>query len=271
VKNANRHAAVNLEVTGGVAHIAVAATSNMPALTVTLSGAAGQFCEKKGSASPGKPFRTECAAPPNAGRLTVRASSGAKEVISYTVVDGAAGSAPDVVHPPARPESIPNNEGLFYAGLRLEQLHSAALDPEDYYREILRRDPGDPKANVALGVRALRRADYAGAETMLTKALARTTGSYLRPKDGEPHYFLGLAQRALGKESAARDSFARAAWVAGWESPAGYQLAEMSSVRGDWSAAIAHLDRALAANGSNVKALTLKAALLRKSKRPPSA
>ncbi len=272
VKNANRRAAVNLEVTpANVARIAVAPTSSLPALTVTLSGASGIICEKNGAANPGQPFRAECPVPAGAGRLTVRAKNGAAEVIAYTVVENQPGPAPEVVRPPARPETIANNEELFYAGLRLEQLHSAALDAEDYYRELLRRDPADPKANLALGVHALRRGDPAAAEAMLAKAANRTTPAYIWPKDGEASYFLGLARRALGREERARDSFARAAWVAGWESPANYQLAEMDCVRGDLAGAHVYLDRALAANAANVKALTLKAVLLRKQKRPADA
>lgn len=263
-KNANRDAAVNLEATGGVAKIGVAVTAERPDLTVILSGAAGVLCETKASAGPGRPFVSECKVPRDAGGLTLRVMEGKRELIWYAAVEKPAGEAPEAIHPPDRPESIGGIEDVYQAGLRLEQLHSAALDPEDYYREVLRRDPGHAKANTAMGIRAWQRCRYPEAEKYLTAAVGRSTGLYLAPRDGEPHYYLGLVLRAQRKDREAREAFERAAWDAGWESPSQYQLAEMSCAEGDHARADAHLDRALAGNASHVKALILKAAVLRK-------
>ena len=55
------------------------------------------------------------------------------------------------VQPPAPPEKIASNEDLYLAGLRLEQFHSPAAEPEPYYQEALRRDPGDVRANTRPG------------------------------------------------------------------------------------------------------------------------
>jgi tetratricopeptide (TPR) repeat protein len=268
VKNANRDAALNLEVGADrAARIGVAVTAAHAGLSVTLSRAGSRICEKKGAASPGSPFSAECAVPPGEGPLTVQVRAGSAELIAYTAAEAKPGEAPQPVRPPARPEAIGDIEEVYQAGLRLEQLHSAALDPEAYYREVLRRDPGHAKANLALGVRACHRTEYEKAERYLRVAVGRVAGSYLRPKDGEPHYVLGLVLRALGKDAEARDAFERAAWTAGWESPANYQLAEMASAAGDAAGAQVHLDRALSANAAHVKALVLKAALLRRANR----
>ncbi|MCC6353605.1 MAG: DUF5107 domain-containing protein [Verrucomicrobiae bacterium] len=270
-KNANRDAAVNLEVAGGVAKIGVAVTAERPDLTVTLAGSAGALFEKKASAGPGRPFVAECGVPEGVGGLTLRVIQGQLELISYAAVEDSAGEAPETVRPPDRPESIQGIEDVYQAGLRLEQLHSAALDPEDYYREVLRRDPGHARANTAMGIRAWQRCLHPDAERYLGVATARPTALYLAPRDGEPHYYLGLVLRAQGKDREAWAAFERAAWDAGWESAARYQLAEMSSARGDHGGAEAQLDRALSGNSMHVKALVLKAAVLRRSGRAKEA
>jgi tetratricopeptide (TPR) repeat protein len=265
VKNANPRAAVNLErKTPGTVRIGVAVTSAQPAMTVRLSGGNAVVCEKQGAAVPGKAFLTECAAPSGGGPLTVRVLAGKAELVAYTEAPPANGVAPEVVRPPARPDAIREIEEVYVAAVRLEQLHSAALDPEEYYREVLRRDSGHIRANTAMGIRRYRRTLYAEAEQYLRAAVDRLTRQYLAPQDGEPHYYLGLTLRALGRVREAGDAFERAAWLTGQESAADYQLAELSSARDDHARALTYLDRALSGNGANVKALTLKAALLRK-------
>ena len=47
--------------------------------------------------------------------------------------------------------------------------------------------------------------------------MARVLGP--RPKDGEAHYYLGVVQRALGKEQQAYDNFYRATWNIAWHTP----------------------------------------------------
>jgi tetratricopeptide (TPR) repeat protein len=265
VKNANPRAAVNIERTsGGAVRIGVAVTSPQPAMTVRLSNGKTTFCEKQAAAAPGKPFLTDCAAPADSGPLSLQVIAGKTELVAYTEVPAAVGPVPEPVQPPARPAAIRGIEEVYMAGLRLEQFHNAALDPEDYYREVLRRDQGHIRANTSLGIRRYRRALYAEAEKYLRVAADRLTEQYVAPRDGEPHYYLGLTLRALGREREAGDSFQRAAWLTGWEAAANYQLAELGSARGDYPRALAHLDRALTANAANTKALTLKAAMLRR-------
>ena len=277
VKQANRHAAVNLEVLSDrEARLGVDVTTEQPDLRVSLSSAGGVLYEQKTSARPGQPFCATCRLPaagrnpdgtesqPAAGPLTLRVLAGQRELISYTTLERTPGEPPEPVQPPASPAAIPAMDEVYQAGLRLEQLHSAALDPEDYYREVLRRDAGHVKANTALGIRAYQRCQSAEAEGFLQAAVQRVAGSYLAPRDGEPHYYLGLVLRAQHKDREAQEAFERAAWVAGWESPANFQLAEMRCAGGDLAQTLVHLERALAANAWNVKALILQAAVLRR-------
>ena len=152
-------------------------------------------------------------------------------------------------------------------GQRLEQFHSPALEPYPYYEEALRRDPGDSRANTALGILYLKRGMFREAEEKFNTAIARLTRNYTAPKDGEPFYYLGVALKAQGKYDAADNAFHKAAWSHAWYSASHQQLAETACRRGQLAKALELVDRALATNAMSTKALDLKATLLRKLRR----
>jgi tetratricopeptide (TPR) repeat protein len=145
----------------------------------------------------------------------------------------------------------------------MDQFHNPALDPEPYWLEALRRDPGESRVNTALGVLGLRRGDWQGAEQRLRKALERLTAGYTTPAEGDAHFYLGVALRAQGSDFEAERAFRKAAWNAAWNGPACYEAAELASRRGEWSEALQLLDRSLDSNRRNQRAWTLRAALLR--------
>ncbi|MGB3145392.1 MAG: tetratricopeptide repeat protein, partial [Maribacter sp.] len=171
---------------------------------------------------------------------------------------------PESLESPAAPEDIKTVEELYFIGLRLNQFYNAS-NPMPYYEEALRRDPGDYRVNTQLGILAIKALDWEEAETYLQTAVDRITMNYTRPKDGEALYYLGITQRALGKEKEGYDNLYRAVWSQAWKSAAYYQLAEMDSKSGETEKALAHLERTLSTNASNKNALILKGALLRKS------
>ena len=77
-------------------------------------------------------------------------------------------------------------------------------------------------------------------------------------------YYLGIALRAQGKIDSAYDYFYKATWNYAWHSAAYYQLAEIDCQRGDFEIALDHLNRSLLTDSDNLKALNLKAIVLRK-------
>ena len=123
-------------------------------------------------------------------------------------------------------------------GLKIEQFHDPALDPEPYWEEALKRDPGDARVNTALGIRELKQARFADAEAHFRKAIERLTAGYASPKDGEPFYYLGLALKAQGRLDDATDAFSKATWSAAWRAAGYYALAEIATQRRDFSAAL---------------------------------
>jgi tetratricopeptide (TPR) repeat protein len=168
----------------------------------------------------------------------------------------------DFVEPPP-PADIKTNEELYLTGLRMEQFHSATGDPNLYWNEALRRDPGDIRVNTVLGIDAIKAARYVEAEAYLRKALDRATASYTSPKDGEPFYYLGLALKAQGKPDDAYANLYKSTWSAAWRAPGYLAVAEIDTAKGDLTAALTHDEDALEANAVSLRALALKAALER--------
>jgi tetratricopeptide (TPR) repeat protein len=106
---------------------------------------------------------------------------------------------------------------------------------------------------------------------LLRAAVNRATENYIRSKDGEAQYYLGVALRAQGKPDAARDAFYRAIWSQAWQA-AGYgALAELACAKGDYREALELADQSLSVGALNPKVLELKTALLRKLGRPSEA
>jgi tetratricopeptide (TPR) repeat protein len=174
------------------------------------------------------------------------------------------------VNPPA-PADIKTNEELYLTGLRMEQFHAPGGDPNAYWQEALRRDPNDIRVNTVLGIGAIKAGRFADAETLLRKALERSTASYTSPKDGEAFYYLGLALKAQGKLDEAHAQLYKSTWSAAWRSPGYFELAEISSAKGNFDTALTEDGHALEANSLNIRALALKAALLRHAGRTAEA
>ncbi|SPE52249.1 hypothetical protein SBV1_1480039 [Verrucomicrobia bacterium] len=185
------------------------------------------------------------------------------ELIAYSPVRLQPAPMPQPAKNPPAPKDIKSVEELYLAGQRLEQFHDADREPEPYWEEALSRDPGDAQVNTALGIRWLKQARFAEAEQNFRKALDPLTANYTSPKEGEPFYYLGVALKAQGKLEDSFDAFYKATWSEAWQSPAYFSLAEIATRRGDLPGALGYTDRSLEANALNIRALELKASLLR--------
>ena len=267
LKNANRDAACNLEVTASQARIAFHGTSERKGARCVLKSGDKVLFEDTFDLGPGAPYEKfvmiASGTPPESLDLILYAADG-RELVRYVPRSKKNTPLPPPVTPPAAPRDISTNEELYLAGLRLEQFHNPALEPYPYYEEALCRDPSDVRVNTALAILNLKRGMYAEAEERLRTALARSTFNYTRPKDGEAHYYLGVACRRLGKYKEAEDAFERAAWSLAWRAVSFHELAGIASTDGDFAKALDFLDRALGADARNLKTLNLKAAVLRR-------
>lgn len=272
VNRGNKKATVNMDIDpSGKIHVAANVTQVRSNAVVKVALADGRtLYEKHVTIAPDKPFADDFTvsaadvADPTAVAMTVCSADG-EELISYHPynLDRTAPMPAPVVPLDADPKTISNNEDIYFIGMRNLQFHQAHVDPYIYFNEVLRRDSLDVRCNTQLGIKARQDGDYAAAKKYLRRALVRQTASYTRPADGEAMYNLGLVLKAECNFDAAVDTLYRAVWDYEYASAAYYQLAQISSLRGNAVQALHEAEMAVNYNGMNVDARNLKTTLLR--------
>ncbi|UCF36132.1 MAG: tetratricopeptide repeat protein [Acidobacteriota bacterium] len=256
---------MNLESKDGSAAVGFYTTSSHPEATVLLKAGDQILLEEKISIDPGRPYTNSVTVPSGVDGHDLRASIsvGGRELVAYSPIRLEPFDLPEPVKTPPQPSEIPTNEELYLTGLWIEQFHNADLDPDPYWEEALRRDPGDVRVNTAMGIRYFKKARYSEAEGLLRKALERLTSRYQVPKDAEAIYYLGATLKAQGRNDEAFKTLYKSTWSAEWRDAGYYLLAEIATQSGDLHEALALVNRSVAANAANIRALNLKAALLR--------
>jgi tetratricopeptide (TPR) repeat protein len=195
--------------------------------------------------------------------LVVVENSNGDELLRYSTVKPAALSEEEIsglaaTEPPLAGEILGNDE-LYITGLHLEQYRHATRCPTLYWREALRRDPGDSRCHLAMGRWHLRRGEFETAESHLRKSIQRLALRNPNPYDGEALYQLGRCLRYLGRDNEAYDAFYKATWNQAWSGASYHRLAEIDCRRGDFTTACDHLVRSLRLGADNLKARDLLA------------
>src|SRR5699024_5046668 len=90
------------------------------------------------------------------------------------------------------------------------------------------------------------------------------------PYSGECYFNLGLAYEANGEPEKAYDAFFKSIWSAEMQSAGIYWLACLSARKGELEDALKFVEQSMIRNWHNMKARTLKAALLRLLKKDNS-
>ncbi|MDF3058987.1 MAG: hypothetical protein K0R17_3202, partial [Rariglobus sp.] len=265
-QHANLDAALGLRLMDGRVRAGVSVTRKFPGACVRLVCKGGVVFERTVDLSPGSPFVDEAPLPTRMVesdlRLNVVDHEG-REVIAYAPKVPSKGRPADPATEPPAPEAIVGADELFLTGLHLEQYRHATRSPVPYWKEALRRDPGDARCNNALGRWHLHRGEFAIAENYFRAAVERLTHRNPNPHDGEPHYHLGLCLRFLGREDESYEAFYKATWNQAWKAPAFHALAELDCRGKNWPAALDHLDRALGVNAQHLGARNLRSLALR--------
>ena len=284
---ANVDVALSLRIEGSAVKVGVAVTSEQPGLVIQLLANGKTVKRWEQSVAPGMAgiFQTRLSSASDGLSISVIVSAGdGRTLLSYASKVPAADKLPPPATEPQAPSEIENGEELFFIGLHLEQYRHATRMAEDYWREGLRRDPGDSRCHLALGRWHLRRGEFKAAEKHLRASIVRLTSRNPNPYDGEAYYQLGhcLRQRAFADaaltprpardvEDEAYAAFYKATWNQAWQ-PAGFHaLAEMDCSRRDWATALDHIERALRLNADNLRARSLQVIILRKLGRTEAA
>ena len=269
VKNASIDAAVNLDVNSAdhTASLQVYATSVFANAIIELKSKSQVYINETVTISPIQTFATVVAldSEDQADDLiaSVRDAHG-NVLIVYRPERPQIEKLPDAAKPLPMPEEIRTNEELYLAGLHLEQYRHATFEPELYYLEGLKRDPGDSRINVAYGTLLLRRGMFRESEAHFRKAIATLTRHNPNPYDSEAYYQLGLTLKMQGRLEEAYDAFYKATWSSAWQDSGYFSLAQIACEKKAYLEALELVERSLMRNTRNYKARDLKAALLRK-------
>ena len=268
---ANLHAAMRVVREGGEVRIHLLATQKVEKATVRLTAAGGPVELWNGTLKPESPacIRLPLAVGETSWAVTVERKG--EVLLRHAPAEIQAAPAPTAATEPPAAEEIATAEELYLTGLHLEQYRHATRSPEPYWREAVRRDPEDSRANNALGRLHLRRGELAQAESCFRAAIARLTARNPNPYDSEPWYNLGMALLFQGRDEEAYAQFYKATWSAAWRGPGYHRLAETEVRRGRFGEALDHLNRALRADADNVSARNLRAAVLRRMGRAAEA
>ena len=262
--NASRDFVLNLELVEGQARLGVYASSARR-VTVRLSHSHDVLYESQAVLDPETTLLERVDLPDGVkvDELTLAVLDGEQVLLSYSPPGDKSVEIPSPATPARSPEEIESVEELYLNGLHLEQYRHATYEPEPYYLEALRRDPGDSRSNNALGRLLYRRGRFAVAEAYFRKAIERLTLRNPNPADGEPFYNLGLSLRMQGEYEEAYAAFYKAVWNSAWAAAAYFELARLSSRQGQPQRALAELQHCLDLNGRHYKARHLQIALLR--------
>jgi tetratricopeptide (TPR) repeat protein len=266
VKNANRLLAVNLEPAESGYRIGIYPTETLGEITVLLSLGEDIVFEQRVRLPPAKPFVTLAPVALRHQRADVMlrvVDRNGSELIRYRPIERPITELPAPAAEPPAPEAAATNEELYITGLHLAQYRHATRYPEPYWKEALRRDPGDTRCNNALGLLRLRHGEFRDAEEHFRRVLETLTARNPNPYDGEPSYNLGVALKYQGHIEEAYAAFHKAAWNYAWQSAAYYALACIDCLRARFDAALEHAKHALRTNSESLQTRDLQTAILR--------
>lgn len=269
VGNASTEIVLGLDVADGRAELRIYATAIRENARVLLTVKGKTAYEHTGMLSPNDLLiETVAIEPcePHEVTLSVFDASGAL-LLAY------APSAPKIDELPspatalAEPSAISTVEELYLAATHLEQYRHATFEPDAYYLEGLKRDPGDIRCNTGYGMLLLRRGQFSESEVYFRAAVKRATWKNPNPYDSEPYFALGLSLYYQNRKPEAFDAFYKATWTAAQQEGSFYYLSAIATEAGRLAEALELADKALVRNAHNLKARGLRAILLRKLSR----
>lgn len=274
VKNANKDAIVNVDIENEQATVILYTTSEFKNLRIVLKDINGNiFVDETTTTSPRDVYKKTV----EIGKLLPEEvifelyKENGVELLRYQADKPEIVATPDPAKAAKDPQDIASIEQLFLTGHHLEQYRHATYNPIDYYKEALKREPGDIRCNNAMGLLLLRRGKFAEAEQYFRKAIETQTERNPNPYDGEPHYNLGLSLSLQGHLDEAYKAFFKSTWNAAWQDSGYFALAQIDAARNLWEDALDRVDRGLIRNWHNHRARQLKASILRKMGRKEEA
>ncbi|HTM97095.1 MAG TPA: DUF5107 domain-containing protein, partial [Pedobacter sp.] len=264
VKNATKNAMLNLEAMDGKLLVKAYTTGIYPNAKLILKDGDTEILKSVYQASPLVSYAKELLFSGNVEDLAISLYDEDGHILVDWKWEGNNEiEIPEPAKPAKAPEAIEHNEQLFLTGLHLEQYRHATYHAIDYYKEALKRDAGDVRCNNAIGLLTLRKGKFAAAEEYFKTAIKTLTARNPNPYDGEAYFNLGLSLKYQHKLTEAYDAFYKAIWNAAWQNQGYFNLAQIDVCNGDLESGLDHIQKAIAKNANDQKALHLKVAILR--------
>ena len=265
VKNATTEAAVHLSKEGTEARVIVYATRVYEKARIVLTAGQNTVLNETAKLSPVDIFeKTVEVGDVEEEKLHLAVYAEGSCLVEYRPEAPSIPRMPEPARAAEEPSRIMTCEELYLTGQHIEQYRHATYQPDPYYLEGLKRDPGDIRLNNAYGALLMRRGRFEKAEPYFRKALERLTWKNPNPYNSETYYLLGLDLFYQEREKEAYDAFYKAVWSSEQQEMSFYYLAVIAAREGNDSAALAFAEKSLVKNAHNIKARGLKAYLLRK-------
>lgn len=267
VANASLDGALGLEFEGDNALIDVNSTQRRTGASVVLRCNGKVLLEERMDIAPDRPFSTQVALgemeSPQAYEVLFIAEEG-RELLQYrpeVKPDNLVIPAPLAPSPSA--EELKSVEDIYLHSLHIWQYKHPYLRAEEYLQAAMEREPEDLRCNTLLGRIWMDKGDFDKAEHHFNIAVQRSTQRNPNPYDTEPFFNLAVLQCLAGNHESAYENFYRAIWGYAWKSVGYCHLAQLDCRSSDHAQALKHIELSLETNASNLKALRVKASILR--------
>ncbi|HQP45573.1 MAG TPA: DUF5107 domain-containing protein [Flexilinea sp.] len=273
VKNATKDVLLSADMKGNHLEFSIYGTHLIEDIRVFISGNNHTVFDQSFTVSPTQ-IISESVLLPKDSRQNLKLSIFDREgevLLTYSLDRSKKNKLPSPATPAPNPKDIATNEELFLHGIHLEQYRHPTFDPDPYYLEGLKRDPGDSRINNAYGMLILRRGLIEESEQYFRNAIKRITMRNPNPYDGEPYYNLGYCLFLQGRFQEAFDAFYKATWSESEQEKSFYYLATIKTIQRDYDQALDFIENSLLKNLHNLKARGLKTILLRKMGRSDEA
>jgi tetratricopeptide (TPR) repeat protein len=255
---ANLEGVISLRLEKGEVKAGWSPTSRNKGAQVILTSEEKELFRRVIDSDPATPFLVSVKAPKGTDLYALKMfvlSSGGDTLAAFQHPRPASPPLPEAEPPFPAPEKVESIEKLYLTGDHLERFRDPGRAIE-YYREALRRDPGDLRSNIALGIMTLKRGLYKEALEYFDRALKRDETS------AAAWYYKGLASGGLGDSKEAEKSLNRASYDLGHYGAAHFELAQLTASEGRWTKALEHIERSIRGNGDNAQAWAVKSLIL---------
>jgi len=255
---ANLEGSINLELNEGKAFFGWSPTGMNKDAQIIVSYGGEEIFNTKTAASPADPYLGEATGPEMNDlyklKITVLSSDG-DTLLAFSHNKPENLPLPEPVPAPSEPNEVSSLDLLFVYGDQFYRYNNVQK-AKSYFKEALKRDPGDVRCNTSMGELAMKSGLYKEALNYFNNAIERDETSF------KAWYYKGMAQLRLGNLKDAERCLNRATYGLGWYAVAHFELAQLAVSHDRLEPALDHINNSLQGNGHNSQAHAVKALIL---------